>query len=186
MDDARIIELYRQRSEDAVRETELKYGRYLRSIVQNIVRDESECCEVINDVLLNAWNSIPPADPQSLQAFLARIARNKALDRYRSESAGKRGGGSVDLALEELGEITSGLSFEDDLVNSVVLSDSILSFINGLERSDKLIFLKRYWYFMPVKQIAKDMRLGESKVKMTLLRLRAKLKQRLEEEGFEL
>ena len=88
--------------------------------------------------------------------------------------------------LEEFGELAAEGSFEDDAINSIVLSDVFKSFVDSLNDEDKIIFVKRYWYFMSIRDIADEMRLGKSKVKMTLLRLRAKLRERLEKEGFEI
>ena len=186
MEDKDIIELYIQRSEDAVKETENKYGRYLMSIAKNILSDAEDCRECLNDTYLNAWNMIPAARPASLQVYLGKITRNLALDRLRSASAKKRGSGNALQVLDELSEIASEDSFEDSVVDKVVLSDVFRSFAGSLDPEEKKIFIKRYWYFMSIREIADEMRLGQSKVKMTLLHLRAKLKESLEKEGFEI
>ena len=186
MEDDKIIELYLQRSEDALKETENKYGRYLMSIAKNILADAEDCRECVNDTYLNAWNMIPKARPASLQVWLGKITRNLALDKLRAASARKRGSGNALQVLDELSEIASEDSFEESIVDKVVLSDVFRSFVSALETEEKTIFIKRYWYFMSIREIADEMRLGQSKVKMTLMRLRAKLKERLEKEGFEI
>ncbi len=186
MEDEKIIELYIQRSEDALKETEKKYGGYLISIVRNILADAEDCRECINDTYLNAWYMIPQSRPASLQGYLGKTARNIALNRLQAASAKKRGNGKALQVLEEFGELAAEGSFEDNAINSIVLSDVFKSFVDSLNDEDKIIFVKRYWYFMSIRDIADEMRLGKSKVKMTLLRLRAKLRERLEKEGFEI
>ena len=186
MEDEKIIELYIQRSEEALKETEKKYGGYLMAIVRNILADAEDCRECINDTYLNAWNMIPESKPASLQGYLGKTARNIALNRLQAASAKKRGNGNALQVLEEFSELAAESSFEDDAVNRIVLSDVFRSFVGSLDNEDKMIFVKRYWYFMSIREIADEMRLGKSKVKMTLLRLRAKLRERLEKEGFEI
>jgi len=186
MEDEKIIELFIQRSDDALKETEKKYGGYLMTIVRNILVDAEDCSECINDTYLKAWNMIPESKPEFLQGYLGKIARNMALNRIQASSAKKRGNGKALQVLEEFSDLASESSFEDDAVNKIVLSDVFRSFVDSLADEDKMIFVKRYWYFMSIQEIADEMRLGKSKVKVTLLRLRTKLKERLEKEGFEL
>ena len=186
MEDEKIVELYIQRSEEALKETEKKYGGYLMAIVRNILANAEDCRECINDTYLNAWNMIPESKPASLQGYLGKTARNIALNRLQAASAKKRGNGNALQVLEEFSELAAESSFEDDAVNRIVLSDVFRSFVGSLDDEDRIIFVKRYWYFMSIREIADEMRLGKSKVKMTLLRLRAKLKERLEKEGFEI
>ncbi|MBR5730829.1 MAG: sigma-70 family RNA polymerase sigma factor, partial [Firmicutes bacterium] len=131
-------------------------------------------------------NVIPPARPKVLQAFLGKIARNLALDRYRANTAEKRGGGSVALALDELLDVSSGESVEDSVADRTALTAALKHFLSGLSNEDRRIFLKRYWYFMPVKEVSADMSLSESSVKMRLLRMRGVLRDQLVKEGFDI
>ena len=186
MEDKEIIQLYRERSEEAVRQTESAYGRYLFSIAQGILSDEEDSRECVNDVLLRAWNSIPPAEPACLQTWLGKVTRNLAIDRYRVLSREKRGGGRVDAALDELLDITDAGSLEDETVESIVLSDALRNFARSLGKEHRMIFLKRYWYFMSISEIAAEMGMKESKVRVTLMRCRRKLRDQLKKEGIEL
>ena len=186
MEDERIVELYWERSESAISETETKYGRYLKTVAVNILSNEEDSLECVNDTYLNAWNAIPPARPKVLQAFLGKITRNLALDRYRAENAQKRGGGEIALAIDELLDVSSRESVEDSVADRTALTDALKRFLSGLSTEDRRIFLKRYWYFMPVKEISEDFGISESNAKMTLSRTREKLKKHLLKEGYDL
>ncbi len=186
MEDEKIIELYWARSESAISETETKYGRYLKTVAKNILSDEEDSLECVNDTYLNAWNAMPPARPKVLQSFLGKITRNLALDKYRANTAEKRGGGTVSMVLDELLDISSGENVEDSIVDRSAITDALKLFLSGLTDEDRRIFLKRYWYFMSVKDVAHDMSLGESSVKMRLLRMRESLRRTLIKEGVEI
>ncbi len=182
MQDEQIIDLYWKRSEEAIRETSVKYGRYCSTIAWNILYSQEDSEECVNDTWLNAWNAMPPQRPGFLKAFLGKITRNLALNRYEMRHAEKRGGGETPLVLDELAECVgdgSAGSPEDALVLTACLN----RFLSGMKPEDRKIFVQRYWYVRSVKEIAADLQLGESKVKMTLLRQREKLKKALEEEG---
>lgn len=185
MEDSAIVELFWTRSETAISEAAGKYGAYLSQIAKNIVSSQEDCEECVNDAYFNAWNSIPPAKPESLKAFLGKITRNLALDRYRAQNAKKRGDGSAAVAIEELFELSDGKNQEEHIVDRMVLKPALEGFLRALKDEERRIFLKRYWYFMSVRDIAEDMGIGESKVKMTLLRTREKLRAKLQEEGIE-
>ena len=184
MDDEKIVELFEQRSEEALRETEAKYGRYLRSVAQRILDDEEDSRECVNDALLAAWNAIPPARPQMLQTFLGRIVRNLALDRWRGQTAQKRGGGAVAQALEELPQLAERMTASDSMAEDMALSQAIKVFLRGLRETDRSVFMKRYWHFMTEREIADDMGLSRVNVRVILHRCRSKLKEQLEKEGF--
>ena len=183
MEDRDIIELYIQRSDDAVKETESKYGKYLMSVAKNILADVEDCRECVNDTYLNAWNMIPAARPASLQIYLGKITRNLALDRYDKLTAEKRGGGQYELALEELSEC---IADTEAAVEVSELPGLIDTFLADLGEEKRKIFVKRYFYMDPVKKIAEDLSVSESNVKTTLFRLRSDLKERLVKEGIEI
>ena len=184
MDDQQIIALYWQRSELAIGQSEQKYGPYCRSIAHNILacrEDEEEC---VNDTWLRAWDAMPPHKPTKLAAFLGKITRNLALNRREKQSAQKRGGGQVELALEELTECVPGGQSPEHVIDDLALKNLLNRFLRELNPQARTIFLRRYWYLCPVKDIARMDNLTQSKVKMTLLRSRARLREMLEEEGF--
>ena len=198
MQDEQIIDLYWKRSEEAIRETETKYGKYCGTIAWNILYSREDTEECVNDTWMNAWNAMPPHRPGFLKAFLGKITRNLALNLYEKKHAEKRGGGETALVLDELAECVGsgpdgragalgGGGFGGSAFGSpeegMVLTACLNRFLAGMKAEDRKIFVQRYWYASPVKEIAADLKLGESKVKMTLLRQREKLKKALEEEG---
>ena len=180
MEDVRIIELFWARSQEAITQTKAKYGRLIYSICVRILRVDEDAAECENDTYLKAWDSMPPQRPDHLSAYLGKIARNLSLDRYEKEHAQKRGGSQIPLMLEELEECIpaapdGGLPLEfRDLLNRFLESQT--------ERA-RLFFVRRYWFGDSVKEIAGQYDLGESLVKMTLLRSRNALRALLEKEG---
>ena len=183
MTDHAIIELYFARDQRAITRTDEAYGRYFRTIAWNILRNHEDEEECVNDSYFDTWNAIPPARPFSLKAFVGRITRNKALNRYEQKNALKRGGGETAACLDELAECVSGEgdpASGDDYRHLVTCLDGFLS---DLKKEQRIMFVRRYWYGCTVREIAEGMGLGESNVKVTLSRLRNRLKEYLEKEG---
>lgn len=183
MEDKRIIDLYWTRSEDAISETAQKYGNYCLRIADNILNDRQDSEECVSDTYLRAWNTIPPQRPGRLSVFLGTITRNLALDKYRLRKTEKRGGGELLFALEELRECVPSFSDEAQLVEGMVVTQILNQFLASLPKESRIIFLRRYWYVCSVNEIADSMHLSESKVKMSLLRSRNKLRELLERGG---
>lgn len=186
MEDQEIIELYWQRSEDAIVQTAQKYGRYCFTIAYNILQNECDSDECVNDTYMKAWDSIPPRRPSLFSALLAAITRNLALDRYKRNSARKRGGGQVELALDELHECIPAGRSEEELIENRVLTEALNRFLGSLPEQTRKIFMLRYWYLCSVRKIAESLGLSESGVKMSLLRTRKHLKAMLQKEGISL
>ena len=186
MDDQQIIRLFWARAEDAIAETAKRYGRYCHAIAYNILRSQEDSEECVNDAWLRAWESIPPHRPERLDAFLGKITRNLALNRWEKAAAGKRGGGQVEVALEELQDCLPTAENIEQTVDSMALTAALNRFLASLPSETRRIFMQRYWYLRSIKAIAAELGANESKVKMTLLRARGKLKQILEEEGINL
>ena len=181
MEDAQIVALYWQREEAAVAESDKKYGQYCRRIARNILENEADAEECVNDTWLKAWNAIPPQRPAKLSVFLGRITRNLALNRRERETAQKRGGGITAAVLEELeGCLPAPMG---DPAEDMVIRETLDRFLAELPAETRQIFLQRYWYLCPVKEIAALHGVGESRVKMALLRARNQLKDLLEKEG---
>lgn len=183
MKDEAIIALYWQRSEEAIIQTDRKYGRYCRSIAFNILENDDDTDECLNDTYLKAWNIIPPKRPTFLSALLAKVTRNLALDRQKFSRAEKRGGGQVPLVLEELADCIPGGTDAEEILENRMVTKLLNQFLLSLPQRTREIFMLRYWYLCSVRQIADSMGLGESNVKMTLLRARRQLKSILEREG---
>ena len=181
MDDETILQLFFRRSEQAIVAVDDRYGAYCRSILRNILTDPGDLEECVNDVYLKLWDQIPPYRPECLRAFVGSVARNCGLDRWRTAHAEKRGGGIAEIALSELGECAAPNSVEDALEEHR-LGELLNSFLAGLPKEARVIFVKRYWYLSPVRRIAEDMDCTEGKVKMSLHRTRKQLRQYLEKE----
>lgn len=183
MNDTEILALYEARSEQAIQETRTKYGTYCAAIAYRILESIEDSQECVSDTWLKAWNTIPPARPGNLQAYLGRITRNGALHRLREQRAKKRGGGSAALALSELDEcVTDGETPEDALLRGQI-TEAVDRFLEGLSQEKRAVFLLRYWYFCSTREIARKTGMRENTVSSVLFRLRKQLKTHLEQEG---
>ena len=185
MDDQKIVDLYWERSEDAIKETQKKYGKYCYHIAYTILYSNEDAEECVNDTYLRAWGAIPPAKPNRLSTFLGKITRNLALDRLEKNQAQKRGG-AIEIALDELSECIPDADSTRDPVDEIVLGDAINAFLGGLPPKTRQIFVRRYWYMSSIKSIARDVGMSESAVKVALMRLREAFRLHLEKEGIEL
>ena len=183
MDEKEIIDLYWARSERAIGETDKKYGKFCFRIAYNILADHGDSEECVNDTYLHTWNAIPPRRPNKLSAFLGKITRNLALNRVERDSAQKRGGGQVTVAVEELSVCIPDPNTVERQLEDKELADALNRFLEGLPGETRRIFLRRYWQLCPVREIAAFYGISESKVKMSLLRTRGKLRAFLEKEG---
>jgi len=182
MEDMEIIELYWQRDERAVRESDTKYGRLCRSIALRLLESMEDSDECVSDTWLRAWNTIPPQRPEILRAFFAKITRNLALDRCRRAAAQKRGGGEVNAALEELSGCVSCGDLESEMERRELVR-VLNEFLYSLGEQERDMFLRRYWLADSVAAIAKRSGISANAVSLRLMRLRAKLKEHLEKEG---
>jgi RNA polymerase sigma-70 factor (ECF subfamily) len=182
MDDQQIVDLYWQRDEKAIDQTQKKYGKYCHTIAYAILHSHEDAEECVNDTYLRAWGAIPPAKPGRLSTFLGKITRNLSLDRYEKNTAQKRSG-PVELVLDELSECIPDADSALDPIDMIALGDAINAFLGGLPQKTRQIFLRRYWYMSPVKDIARDTGMSEGAVKVSLLRTRESFKAYLEKEG---
>ncbi len=183
MEDIEIIDLYWNRCEDAIRETDLKYGKLCKNIAYNILSSAEDAEECVNDAYLGTWNAIPDERPGFFSAFLCRIVRNLSLKRYEYVHAQKRNP-SVVTSLDELYACVSEDAAIDNEYEDSVLRDAIDSFLEMLHEDARNIFIRRYWFFDPIKEIALRYGMSVSKVDSTLVRTRKKFKQFLIREGF--
>ena len=183
MEDAAIVDLYWQRSEQAIPETDRKYGPYCHTIAYNICTNHEDAEECVNDTWFRAWNLMPDKRPSLLSAFLGAIVRNLALDRYRRRTRRKRGGGEPELALDELGDCVPGSGSVERQIEERELERAVDAFLAALPAEERKIFVARYWFVAPVKEIAARLNCSPGKVKTTLYRLRGRLRGYLQEEG---
>ena len=175
MDDSRIVELYFARSEQAIQETDAKYGGYCYSIAYNILANQEDSEESVSDTYLSAWNSIPPRKPNPLAPFLGKIVRHISIDRWRKKGALKRGGGEMPLALEELQECAANGESVEERYEQKELVRQVRKFVAGLSDTERKVFVCRYWYLDSTAEIAKRFGFSENKVSSMLHRTRSKL-----------
>lgn len=183
MDDTAILDLFFRRDESAISETDLKYGRYCRRIAQNILNSEPDSEECVSDTYFRVWNVIPPQRPQNFSAFLGKITRNLSISRLRKNNAVKRGCGEYELCLDELRPALSPSGNPELEYELRELTGYIDLFLAGLCEAERNIFVSRYWFLLPVAQIAECAGFTPSKTTSMLFRTRNKLRKYLIKEG---
>lgn len=184
MEDSQIIELYWQKNADAISETSSKYGAYCYTIADNILHSIEDSEECVNDTWLHAWNAMPPQKPNVLRMFLAKITRSLSVNRFKARSAEKRGGGEINLVLDELADCLAGGTNVEAEYEVKELEQCIRRFVRGLPERDGNVFVRRYFFTEPVAAIAKRYGLTESNVTVILSRTRKKLRLKLAKEGY--
>ena len=183
MEDENIIRLYWDRDEQAIRETADKYGTYCDAVAWNILRNREDSRECVNDTWFRAWNAMPPQRPQKLRMFLAKITRNLAFDKYKANTAAKRGG-ETELVLFELAEcVAAGESLEETVIAGE-LAAAVNRFVGALPARERNVFVRRYFFTESTAQIGEKYSLSAKNVTVILSRTRTKLRAFLEKEGF--
>ena len=183
MEDKEIIELFVKRSENAIQETAKKYGNYCQYIAYGILHNYEDAEECVNDAYYKVWETIPPQCPERFSAYLGKITRNLALKKWEYYNAEKRGKGQVSVVMEELQECIPTSDEVEKVVDNLHFEQVLNDFLTSLPKEKRMIFMRRYWYFSSIKEIARDFGMGEGKVKMSLLRLRKEFSMFLEKEG---
>ena len=183
MTDKEIIALYFKRSENAIEQTDIKYGRLCHSISIHILNDKRDSEECVNDTYLTLWNKIPPKEPNPFKAYVCRIIKNLSLKKYEFNHAKKRNS-EYETSLDELEECVSDGTKVSATVEFEELKVAINTFLSELPEKKRILFLRRYWFLQPVKEIAREYGITEKNASMRLLRLRRELKEYLMEEGF--
>lgn len=184
MEDEQIIELYLERNEDAIYETDLRYGMRLYMLAKSILDNHEDAQECRNDTYMKTWNSIPPASPRFFFAWLAKICRNLALDRLDWRNAKKRNMQLVALT-EEL-EVCIASPDDEIRLTDQEISAAVSSFLWKLPKKKRQIFVCRYWHMHTNKAIALRFGMSETAVETELYRIRKKLREYLEKEGIQL
>lgn len=186
MGDQEIIQLFFQRCEEAITQTQKKYGALCRSVAQRLLADPRDTEECVSDTYLRAWNAIPPERPRSLRAYLARITRNLALDRYDYNTAAQRSTALTD-AFEELEPwIVAGQGDPDTELDASELRRVLNGFLRRQSAEARVFFLRRYWYGESIREISEECCVSEAKVKTSLFRTRERLRTELEQERIRL
>ena len=184
LEDCVILDMFFARQESAINETRLKYGKRLFATARNILHSNEDAEECVSDTLLKAWEVIPPNRPNMFGAFLVKISRNLALNRWEAKSAAKRGGGETNLLLSELeNRIPSSGGEPEAEYEASLVTKAINTFLGGLERQVRVAFVLRYFHGESIRDISERFKVSESKVKSILFRVRKKLGMYLKKEG---
>ena len=178
MEDKDIVSLYFARNEEAIKESSKKYGNYVTGISMSILRNALDAEECVNDTWLKAWNSIPPQNPPSLKVYLGRLVRHLSIDRLRTITRLKRNR-EYEVALDELADCA--LPEEEDVT---ALTAALDEFLEGLEPTDRKLFVGRYWHLYPVSKLAQAYGLTVGNTSVKLHRMRERLRDHLTERGF--
>ncbi len=183
--DEDIVQMFNSRNEKVLSVVQIKYGRLARQLSYNILHNNEDVEECLNDALLALWNSIPPKAPRSISAFFCAAIRNISLNRYDYNNAKKRKC-EQDLIFEELcAVIPANETIQTEEENNA-LAEVISDFLDRLQKKDRIIFMRRYFYSDPVDEISAKMGESVGSVTMRLYRMRKKLKIYLEKEGIEI
>ena len=182
MTDEEIVDLFFERSEQAIAELAKKHGGAAANVARNILGNERDAEEVVNDTYLGVWNAIPPHRPDPLRTFVCRIARNLATKKYHADTAEKRNS-RYDLALDELEDCLADRSGVEEALEAKELAEAINGFMATLSYADRFLFTRRYWYADPVQDVAAMAHATPNSVTVRLFRIRQKLKRYLEKEG---
>lgn len=186
MDDAKILAMYRARSEDAIRETAEKYGKYCYSVAFGILGNHEDAEECVNDALARMWEAFPAQEPKNLRVYLARIVRNTAINRYRQQTRGKRGGTEAAVSFAEVEDFVGRFDSLEEQLDEQALVESIGEFLKGQKELYRIVFVQKYWYLLSVRSISAKNGISESKTLSILHRMRQKLKAKLRKEGYPL
>ena len=182
MEDKDIIELFNNRNQQAIEKTAEKYGNYCYAVSYNILANHEDCEECVNDTYMKAWQTIPPEYPKIFSAYLGKITRNLSLDKYRRYSSEKRGGSVHQIVFQEFENYLPSEK-HDNIIDEFELTEIINNFLRSLPAEKRKIFVRRYWYFSSIKEIAELFGISESKVKMTLSRTRESFRKHLKKAG---
>ena len=184
MEDVQIVDLYWKRDPDAIARSKEKYGTYCFCVASHILASCEDAEECVNDTWFHAWNRMPPHRPQVLRMFLAKITRSAAFNRVKAKQARKRGGGQLEMALEELSECLADTSQVEEQVVADELGECIRRFVRALPEREGDVFARRYFFTESIGEIAQGYGLSVNYTTVLLSRVRKKLRQHLIKEGY--
>ena len=182
--DEQIIDLFWKRDENAIQETDTKYGKYLYKIAYQILHDNADCEECRNDAYLGIWNAIPPARPSHFQAFISQIMRRIAINCYKKQNSQKRVPSELTVCMDDLLETLHSPSTVEEDYHAEELGKAINRYVAELPQKRRYIFIERYYFASPVSSIAKELKLTESSIYKELTGIKQDFKQYLERNGF--
>ena len=182
MDDKNIIELFYERSEQAITELSKKYGLLCKKVADNILNNHLDAEECVNDAYLAVWNTIPPQNPDSLVSYVCRIVRNQAIKKYHENTALKRNS-IYDTSLDELEEVLPSSASVEGELEAKEVSAMIDRFLETLDKQSRIMFIRRYWYSESIEEIALSFKTSKHYISVRLSRIRKALKKHLVKEG---
>lgn len=182
MDDSRIIDLFYERSEQAIAELSQKYGSTCMMVANNILNNLRDAEECVNDAYLGTWNTIPPQNPNPLLSYVCRIVRNLAIKKYHSNTAAKRNS-IYDVALDELDNCFPAQASVESEFDSDEVGRSLDRFLRSLDQGERVLFLRRYWFSDSISDLAQLFHTSNHNVSVRLSRTREKLRKHLSQEG---
>ena len=181
--DNEIIKMYWARNEDAILETDKKYGKYAYKIAFNILQDHEDCEECKNDAYIAIWNAIPPTKPEVFRSFVAQIIRRIAINRYREKNAAKRVPSELFVSIEELHNYICDSDYWKTSIDSNRLGEYISNYLLEISDRQRYIFIERFYFAEPVAQIAADLSVAQSTIYREVERIKSGLKKYLEKRG---
>ena len=185
MEDEAIIDLYGQRNELAIEETRTKYGGYCYSIAYHLLHSPQDAEETVSDTYHAAWNAMPPEKPRSLRAWLGKVVRNLSLGHWNREHRLRRSAGVTEL-LGELADCLPAPDTAERALEAGELRETLDRWLASLSRIDRILFMRRYWYGVPLNVLAMERNLSPARLAQKMLRLRQSLRKALEKEGISL
>lgn len=178
-----IIAQFLSRDEKAVENTKKYYGGIVRRCIAKVLAEKNDIEECENDTYLRVWNLIPPDKPENFAAYIRKVARYMALSLLKKKDKGNNI--SIEESYEELGEsIISKTAGPEEQLEAAELARAISAFLAGKSKEKRVMFVKRYWYYESVKNIASEMEISETNVTTVLARLRNELKEELIRQGY--
>lgn len=182
MEDDQIVKLFEARDQKAIKQVEEKYKGLIHMVIKNVLSSDEDISECVNDTYLGLWNSIPPNKPESLPAYISRVAKNISINRFRDSKRQKRSAEMI--ALDELDNILPGKGLDDEL-SARALKEDINHFLGECTKIDRVVFVSRFWYGTSVSELAEKLHSTQNAISSRLSRLKKELKQHLIEEGYE-
>lgn len=179
-EDQNLVDLFRDRQEEAIQKTASTYGKYLHSISFRVVENPEDAEECVNEALWKAWETIPPFLPDSLRHYLGKLVRTSSLDVLRKKKAWKRNHPMTHVLLECIQCETGN---PEQIIDKTIIGDCISTYLHSQKKEKQFLFVRRYYYGDSIKTLAKHQGISENQVKVTLHRMRKDLKKALEEEG---
>ena len=182
LDDSKIIELFFERSEEAIAELSSKYGAVCSKVALGVLNDRRDAEECVNDAYLGTWNTIPPQKPSPLLSYVCRIVRNLAIKKYHANTAEKRNS-IYDVALDELESCFASSPSAEEEWTATGTAHVINAFLKSLNKENRVMFVRRYWFADSIDDLARLFGISKHNVSVRLSRIRGKLKQHLLKEG---